>query len=85
MASKSECLPPVTIGGITITNELIDAWQELEKEGPEGRFFLTEECLYISAIDLDNYGISRDIFPLFIKFVELMKALEAQKGGGHAS
>jgi len=82
MAKQQDCLPPVTIGGIKITNELIDALEELRDYANEDMHFFTEQCLIISSIDLEAHGLYRKLFLIFRAMYGVLKAMNEKQEGG---
>jgi hypothetical protein len=78
MATEQDCLPPVIIGGIKITPELIDALGSLQEDTREINFF-TEQCLILSSIDLDHHGMERKLFLMLLNMFNVLKALEGKE------
>jgi hypothetical protein len=81
MAKQSDCLLPVTIGGIKITKELLDALQDLKEDTCDTHFF-TEQCLILSSIDIANYGLQRKLFLMLLNMFNVLKALDNGGKGG---
>jgi len=82
MAKQQDCLPPVTIGGIKITTNLIDALVDLSGYRTKDMHFFTEQCLIISSIDIDQYGIDRELFLIFRAMYGVLQALNEKQEGG---
>ncbi|MFZ4569755.1 MAG: hypothetical protein ACOYM0_01340 [Bacteroidales bacterium] len=82
--AKEDCLLPVTIGGIKITNDLIYALDCLSQDhGIEDMHFFTGQCLILSSIELEQYGLDRKLFLMLRGFYTVLQALnEKQEGGG---
>lgn len=81
MSKQHECLPPVTIGGIKITTELLEALQDLNEDTCDTHFF-AEQCLILSSIELENYGLQRKLFIIFLNMFNVLKALKDGEEGG---
>ncbi len=85
MAKQQDCLTPVTIGGITITENLIDALVSLRDDhGPEGLHFVAETSLHIislkdSVADIETFD--SEFFAILANLYRLLKELSKQKGG----
>ena len=83
--SKQECLPPVTIGGIKITENLIEALEALRDDhGPEGMHCVAETGLLITSLmnkcaDLAEFD--SDFYAILYNVYRLMKELHSQEGG----
>ena len=76
MAKQAECLPPVTIGGIRITAELLTSLNALKDYTPEVVPFFTEQCMIIATMDHDSVGLNRkELFDLFLAMHQLLQAL----------
>lgn len=81
MSKQHECLPPVTIGGINITSDLLEALDSLSEDIEEMHFF-TEQCLILSSMEFENYGMEKKFFLLLLNMFNVLKALnDGQKGG----
>ncbi|MEI6143740.1 MAG: hypothetical protein WCP85_30960 [Mariniphaga sp.] len=80
--AKQDCLPPVTIGGIKITTNLIDALAHLRDYTTKDMHFFTEQCLIISSIDIDYYGLERELFLIFRAMYGVLQALNEKQEGG---
>jgi hypothetical protein len=83
MASEN-CLPPITIKGVTITQNLIEALDALQGHDADDMHFFTEQCLIISSLDIDRFGIERNLFLILRDMYGVMQAL-IEKGGKDAS
>jgi hypothetical protein len=82
MATKSDCPLPITIGGIEITQELIEALQNSRDLRPDATDFFAEQCLKLSTVDLDDVEVDRSIFFMFVDYHRILKELmRGQKGG----
>lgn len=79
--AKQECLPPVTIGGIKITPDLLEALEALQEDTVDTHFF-TEQCLILSSIEIENYVMERKLFLIFLNMFNVLKALKDAKEGG---
>ena len=81
MATKQDCLPPVTIGGVKITNSLIRELGVLQQDTEEIHFF-AESVMILASIDIDNYGIERKLFMILLNMFNVLKALKDGGEGG---
>ncbi len=82
MAKQQDCLPPVTIGGIKITQDLIEALDTLQGYVTEDMHFFTEQCLILSSLDIDRWGIERKLFLILLDMFNVLKALSNNEEGG---
>ena len=81
MATKSDCPPPVVIGGVKITQKLIESLNVLQEDNLDDMHFFTDQCLILSSIDLEKYGLSRHLFVALRNMYEVLRALhEGEKG-----
>ena len=81
MSTQQECLPPVTIGGINITPDLLRALDSLREDSIDMSFF-TEQCLILASMDLENYGIEKRLFLILLDMFNVLKSLNEDKEGG---
>ena len=84
MTKEHECLPPITIDGIKITNNLIETLKSLSEDTDDTHFF-TEQCLILASIDFENYGMEKKLFLMLLNMFNVLKALkdgnDEEKGG----
>jgi len=81
MATKPDCLPPVTIGGVKITNSLIDELEFLQHDTDEIHFF-AEAVMILASLPIEDYGIERKVFGIFLNMFNVLKALKDGQEGG---
>ncbi len=81
MAKEQECLPPVTIGGIKITESLIKALDSLQGCSDDMHFF-TEQCLILASMEFENYGMQKRLFLILFDMFNVLKALKDGMEGG---
>lgn len=77
--SKDQKFSPVTVKGITITEDVIIALDNLQDGGKEEIDFFTEQVMTIAAIDLYKYGLDRRLFEICLNVFNLMLALNQAK------
>ena len=82
MAKEQDCLSPVTIGGIKITPELIDALKRLKSLRPDCALYFAEQCMNIATLDYDERNLDKDIYFLFVDFLTILKELTKDREGG---
>ena len=83
MATKQDCLSPVTIGGIKITNELLKALNDLYDENYEDVHFFAESVMILASLPIEDYGIERKVFTILLNMFNVLKALkDSQEGVG---
>lgn len=73
---------PVKLGGVTITEDLLQALDDLKDRDNDTASFFTEQCLMISSIEVEDYGIDRSLFSLFYNLYRIIRALEDTRKGG---
>jgi hypothetical protein len=85
MSKQHECLPPVTIGGITITENLIEALEALRDDhGDDVMHCVAETSLFISSLSNtceDIRIINSEYYAIQYNVYRLLKELILQKGG----
>ena len=85
MSTQQECLPPVTIGGIRITPNLIESLNALRDEyGPDGLHCIAENSLFITSLATrcnDIEQVDSDFWSMLYNLYKLLKELHSQEGG----
>lgn len=82
MATKSDCLPPVILGDITITKELLEQLNLLKEQGLDGLHFFAEEVMLLATVDFDHYGLDKGLIDLLRTQFLVMRALIKPGEGG---
>lgn len=81
MAKQQDCLPPVTIGGITITPELLQLLFIVKTLRPDCASYFAEQCLILSTLDFEDIGLDRSVYYLLLDFYRILKELNKDQEG----
>ena len=73
--SKEQTFTPVTINGITITENLLRTLDSVKEYGLKGSLEFTRNCLVIAAMDNYAIGLDRDFFQQLIDFAAIQEEI----------
>jgi len=78
MAKQQNCISPITIEGIEITQSLIDALKDVQTDLRSDMHTFAEQCMLLAASDQESYGLDRHFHVSLYKFYQVMKALDTE-------
>ena len=73
--SKEQRFTPVTINGITITENLLRTLDSVREYGLKGSLEFTRNCLIIATLDPYVIGLDRDFFQQLTDFAAIQEEI----------
>lgn len=73
--SKDQKFIPVTINGITITQDLLRALESVKEYGLKGSLEFTRNCLVLASTDIYAIGIEQRFFQYLYDFAAIQEEI----------